>query len=217
MKEKFKNLLNLKGYFKCGIIANICFIIFIIVTIIYYSIFMETKTVFLLMDTIAYLFESFGFIFLLGSTLGLISVMRDRKPMKISLVFYFIMELILVILDINIIGLDFFDATNKAVIIVHCILSVVVCCTFLSLDPKKKCIETVVTICSVLISTGIFCVIYDARVYVSILINCFAFLVLYTSIYKMLELEYIEIDCHGDSVSVIEVDGSTLFENNDKE
>lgn len=32
----------------------------------------------------------------------------------------------------------------------------------------------------------------------------------------MLQLEYIEVDCYGDTVSVIEVDSSTLFDDSDK-
>ncbi len=216
MKDKLKKLFTLKGYFQCGLIANICFVIFILITVIYYSVFVQTQKAFLLIDSIAYLFEAFGFIFLAGSTLGLIAVMRDRKLMKTAISIYFFMELILVILDLNIIGMDFFDATNKAVIIIHCILSVGVCCTYLSLEPKKRCIEIVVTIASVIMSTGIFCVIYDARVYVSILINCFAYIILDTAIFKMLELEYIEVDCYGDTVSVLEVDSSTFF-SDDKE
>lgn len=215
MKEKLKNLFTLKGYFKCGLAANICFVIFILVTIAYYSFFIETKKTFLLFDGIAYFFEMMGFILLAGSTLGLISVMRDRKLMKTAMSVYFFVELILVILDLNIIGADFFDATNKVVIILHCIFSVFVCITYLSLEPKKRSLEILVGITSVIMATGIFCVIYDSRVYISILINCIAYIVLDTALVNMISLEYIEIDCYGDTVSVIEVDSSTLF-NEDK-
>lgn len=215
--EKLKKLLNLKGYFKLGLTANICFIIFIIVTVIYYTFFTYTQQSFLLFDGIAYFFEMMGFILLAGSTLGLIGIMRDRKLMKTAMSVYFFMELILVILDLNIIEADFFDATNKVVIIIHSILSIAVCCTYLSLEPKRKSIERLVMICSVIMATGIFCVIYDSRVYVSILINCIAYLVMYAAIVKMLELEYIEIDCYGDTVSVMEVDSSTFFDDDDSD
>lgn len=217
MKKNLKNLFSLKGYLKCGLIANICFVIFILITITYYSVFIQTQKSFLLIDGIAYFFEMMGFIFLAGSTLGLISVMRDRKLMKTGMSVYFFVELILVILDLNIIGKNFFDATNKAVIIIHCIFSVAVCCTYLSLEPKKRCIEIIVGISSVIMSSGIFCVIYDSRVYVSVLINCIAYIVLYTAIIKMLTLEYIEIDCYGDTVSVLEIDSSTFFNDDNDE
>lgn len=212
MKDKLKNLFTLKGYFKCGLAANICFVVFIIVTVGYYTFFLNTKKTFLLFDGIAYFFEMMGFILLSGSTLGLISVMRDRKLMKVSMSVYFFVELILVILDLNIIGTDFFDATNRVVIILHCIFSVFVCTTYLSLEPKKRCLEIVVGIASVIMATGIFCVVFDSRVYVSILINCIAYIVLDTALINMLKLEYIEVDCYGDTVSVIEVDSSTLFD-----
>lgn len=208
--EFVKKFMNLRGYFFLGFMANVSFIIFIIVTLAYYTAFTYTAKSFLLFDAIAYFFEMIGFIFLSGSTLGLIGIMRDRKPMKIALAVYFFMELILVILDLNIIESDFFDATNKVVIIIHCILSIGTGCTFLSLEYQNKYLERLVLICSVIMAMGIFCVIYDSRVYVSILINCIAYLIMYYAIMKMLDLEYIEIDCHGDTVSVLEVDKSTF-------
>ncbi len=216
MKNKLKKLFTLKGYFGCGLAANICFVIFIIITVIYYSVFLKTNKSFILVDTIAYIFESMGFILLAGSTLGLISVMRDRKLMKTAMSVYFFVELLLVILDLNIIGKNFFDATNKAVIIIHCIFSIGVCCTYLSLEPKKKCLEVLVALISVLMASGIFCIVYNSRVYVSVLINCIAYIIFDTAIIKMLQLEYIEVDCYGDTVSVIEVDSSTLFDDSDK-
>lgn len=194
---------NPKGYIKIGLIANIMFVLFIIICMVYYKIFSKTDQPNYFIETIAYLLESFGFVFMLGSFVGFISILRDCRLLKVSTCIYFAVELVMIILDFNIFDVSqFYNPCSKALVIGHCIFSAFVCMTFMDLDKKNTKLQLIVAIASGIILLGVFAIAYNVRVYASILINSFAYIFLYSSLLHLIKMEDIEFNCHGDNAKV---------------
>ncbi len=206
-----KNLHNFKTYTKLGLVSNCLFILFIVITMIYYSIYLKTGKINYVVEGIAYTLEIIGFILMLAAALGYVSRLRHRRLLKISACVYFVMEAILMLFDFNLVKAeDFYSPTSRALIIIHCVISAVICLSYMQLDENRKPLQIVVSISSMIMILGVITIIYNVRIYASVLINAVAYIFLYSAILFLLKREVIEVDCHGDAARVAEYD-STIF------
>lgn len=204
-----KGFFNIKRTVLLGLLANISFVVFIIICMIYYAYNRRTGEICYVVDAVAYIVEAIGFILMFVSIFGQINILRERKLYKISMAVYWIIELSIMIFDFNLLDTDeFYNPTSKVLIIGHCVFSVLVCLTSLTLDLRKTCLEVCTGVAAVIIMLGMVSIIYDVRLYASVLINAIAYIFLNAAILEMLRRESIEIDCHGDKARVAEFSSS---------
>lgn len=197
-----------KGIF-CGFIGNALFILFALVTFIFYKIFFTApESLVKSLEILAYAVEICGFAVLAVSDYLICTAVRMRKWFKIGFSAYILMEAALMILELNYYDFSsFYDPYSFALAIVHSIISAAVCFTFISLDPYKTKLEVIVIICIGIILGGMFGNLLGMRVYFSILVNAVSFTILFASVMYMRKKEIIEIDCHGDKARVAEYKG----------
>ena len=206
--EKFNKINSFRGYTKIGLIANIMFVIFIIVTMIYYAYYRRTGNIVVPVEVIAYSIEVGGFLMMLVSVVGYGVKLRFRHFLKVCMAIYFVVEFVIMICDFNLIDVeDFYTPASKILIIGHCVFSAIVVMSYLQLEPNKTCIQIAVTISAVLMMLGTFAIVLGVRVYASVLVNSFAYIILYSLILVFHSREMIDVDCHGDVAKVYEDDG----------
>ncbi len=200
--QKFNNF---KGYTKIGLTANILFIVFIIVTMIYYAYYLRTGNIVRVIEAVAYTIEISGFLLMLVSVVGYAVKLRFRHFLKGCMAVYFIVEFIIMICDFNLIDAhEFYTPASKLLIIGHCVFSTIVIMSYMQLETTKTCLQIAVAISSVMTMCGSFAIVFGVRVYASVLVNCFAYVVLYTMILIFYNREMIDVDCHGDVARVYE-------------
>jgi hypothetical protein rflaF_08677 len=196
----------------CGLIGNALFILFALVTFIFYTIFFTAPDALVKsLEILAYAVEICGFAVLAVSDFLICTAVRMRKWFKISFSAYILMEAALMILELNSYNFSsFYHPYSFALAIVHSILSAAVCFTFISLDPYKTKLEVIVIICIGVILGGMFGNLLGMRIYFSILVNAVSFTILFAAVIYLKKREIIEIDCHGDKARVAEY--KSLFE-----
>lgn len=209
----FQKLNNIKGYLKVGIFANGLFILFIIVCMIYYSIYLKTDIQSNLVEAIAYGLEALGFIFMSMYIVGFWGKLRDRKFLKIALTIYFVVELCIILMDFNFLDIeDAYNPSSKILIIGHSIFSAIVCFSHITFDSKQTSLQIATAIATVITLLGVFCVAYGTRVYISILINAIAYVIYYSWVLYLLKTERIFIDCYGDVIEDVHYSSKDFFE-----
>ena len=203
--KKIEKLNSFRGFTFIGLLANSLFILFIIVTMIYYANYIRTGTIIPIVEGIAYSIEVMGFVLMLVSIVGYSVKLRFRLPLKIAMSIYFLTEFIFMICDFNLIDVsEFYSPASKAVIIGHCIFSAAISMFYMQLDSDKKCLQIAVSVTAVIMMLASFAIVYNVRVYASILVNSFAYIVLYSSILFFDKREMIYANCHGDIAKVYE-------------
>ena len=75
---------------------------------------------------------------------------------------------------------------------------------YMQLDSDKKCLQIAVSVTAVIMMLASFAIVYNVRVYASILVNSFAYIVLYSSILFFDKREMIYANCHDDIAKVYE-------------
>lgn len=209
----FQKINNIKGYLKIGILSNGLFILFIIVCMIYYSIYLKTEIQSDLVEGIAYTLEALGFIFMSVYIIGFIGKLKDRKLLKVSLVIYFVVELCIILMDFNFLDIeDAYNPSSKILIIGHSIFSAVVCFSHITFDSKQTSLQIATAIATIITLFGVFCVAYGTRVYISILINAIAYVVYYSWTLYLVNTERIYIDCYGDVIKDVHYSTKDFFE-----
>lgn len=204
-----------KGYTIIGLLSNIFFVLFIIITMIYYSYYLKTSNIVKPVENIAYSIEVIGFILMLASVMGYIARLRDRLLLKIGMAVYFITEFAIMICDFNVIDAkDFYKPASKVLIIGHCIFSAVVMLSYMQLETKKTCLQICCGICAVIMMFGCFSIVYNVRIYASVLINSFVYILFYALVLMLYSRQMIEVDCHGDVARVYE--DSSIFDDSNK-
>lgn len=217
-KIDFKKMHTFRGYIKIGMISNLLFVLFIILTMAYYKLYLKTGIVSVIIEAIAYGLEFLGFMCMIASALGLIARLRQRILLKTAMVVYFIVEAAIMVFDLNVINVDtFYTPSSKILVVLHCVFSAAVCLTYMQLETKKTCIQVAVAIASTIMLLAIFVIVGNTRVYASVLINSIAYIVLFGLILFFDKQEMIWVDCYGDIAPVYE-DGkkteSTIFTEN---
>ncbi|MDO5560538.1 MAG: hypothetical protein Q4F95_13240 [Oscillospiraceae bacterium] len=204
-----------KGYTILGLLANISFVLFIIITMIYYSYYVKSNNIIKPVETAAYTIEVSGFILMLASVMGYIARLRDRLLLKIGICIYFVMEFAIMICDFNIIDAeDFYKPASKVLIIGHCIVSAVIVMLYMELETKKTCLQVCCAVSAVIMLLGSFSIVYKVRVYASVLVNAFSYILFYLLILMLYNRQKIEVDCHGDVARVYE--DSSIFDDSNK-
>lgn len=200
--EKFKNF---RGITKIGLLANILFVFFIIFTMIYYSYYLRTGKIVPVVEAVAYAIEVSGFILMAFSVVGYAVKLRYRLLLKIVMSLYFLTEFIIMICDFNILDVsEFYTPASRVLILSHCVFSAFVIMCYLQLETNNKYIQYAVSIAAVITMLASFSIVFNVRVYASVLINSVAYIVLYSLILYMDSRELIYVDCHGDVAKVYE-------------
>ncbi|MBP3309947.1 MAG: hypothetical protein J6L05_03955 [Ruminococcus sp.] len=196
-----------------GLIGNLLFILFALITYLYYITYTPENSGIKFLEILAYLCEFAAFGILVISDVLICRAVRMRKWLKIGYSFYIAMEAFMMFCELNSeMVISFYQPYSLALAIIHAIISAAVCFSFLSFDPYKTPFEVVVIICIGLILGGMFGNLLGIRIYFSILVNAAAFAALFGAIKYMLKKEIIEIDCHGDSARVAEYKSSFFDE-----
>lgn len=204
-----KKLINFKNFIIMGIYSNIMFILFIIICLFYYDLYGNSGIASTPFEIIAYTVEALGFILMSISIIGIILVVRQRMIMKVLMAVYLVLEVVIMLADFQFLSLgDWYNGYSKVLIISHAIFSAFVCLSYMSLDYKKIPFQIIVGIASCIMLAGMFCIIFNIRIYASVLTNSFAYLFLYIAMLIQLNLEVLQVDCYGDRATVAEYKSS---------
>ncbi len=181
---------------------------------IYYWYYLKTGNIISVVETIAYSIEASGFILLMVATVGFVVNLRFRLLLKIAMILYFLVEFIIMIFDFNVIdAAEFYTPASKVLIISHCVFSALIALFYMMLDPDKKCLQIACGVSAVIMMLATFSIVYNVRVYASVLINSVAYVILFSLIRFFDKREMIYADFYDDVAKVYEDNNSTLFEN----
>ena len=136
-----KRPFRLDTCFKLGLIGNICFVVFIVICLIYYYTFSESGTFRLGFDIAAYIVEFTGFGLMALAIAGICVTVRQRGLMKTLLSVYVCGEVFLMLLDFDFIHLDIYNGRSNLLIILHAILSALVGFSFLSVATTASTLK----------------------------------------------------------------------------
>lgn len=209
--KKFNTFAN---YTKIALLSNILFVVFIIFTMTYYWYYLKTGNIIAVVEAIAYFIEASGFILLMVATVGFVVNLRFRLLLKIGMILYFLVEFIIMIFDFNVIDVnEFYSPASKVLIIAHCIFSALISLFYMMLDPNQKCLQIACAVSAIIMMLASFSIVYNVRVYVSVLINSVSYIILFSLIRFFDKREMIYADFYDDVAKVYEDKNSTLFEN----
>ncbi len=212
LEEKGSRPYTLKDCMRFGRIANILFVVFIVVCLVYYYSFSKRGSYFIPFEVIAYTIEATAFALFTLSVVWMDSLVRARGLMKVAMIVYILTEIILMLLEFGLLQFIPYNGLKLSVIIVHVLFSAAVSFSLLMLEPQNKRVQRIVGITTIIILAGMLPGIVGYRVYASILINAFAYIFFFTAAERLLDLEEISVDCYGDQAKVTEFD-STMFAN----
>jgi len=204
-----KKIFNFKNCIIMGIYSNIMFILFIIICLFYYDIYGNSGIASTPFEIIAFTVETLGFILMAISIFGIILIVRQRMIMKILMAIYLVVEVVIMFADFGFLSPgNWYNGYSKVLIILHAIFSATVCLSYMSLDYKKIPFQIIVGIASCIMLAGMFCIIFNIRIYASVLTNSVAYLFLYVAMIIQLNLEILQVDCYGDKANVVEYKSS---------
>lgn len=199
-----------KGIF-FGLIGNLLFVAFGLICLFYYYTYSNESLFSKIIEMLAYCTEFMGFGLLLYADWLFIKSIRLRRLLKISFSSYIFFEAVMMILELNAYKIEAYEPYSLALAIAHAVISVMVCFSFLQLDPDNVKWEVAIGACFTLIIAGMLGNILGVRVYFSIITNAVGFSVLFAALKFFRDREQIEIDCRGDRANVSEFSSSTLF------
>lgn len=201
---------NLTDCMKLGRIANILFVVFIIVCLIYYYSIAKDGRYFIPFEILAYSIETTAFVLFTLGVVWIDRLVRARRIMKVLLIIYIVVEVTLMLLEFQLLPWTYYNGLSLTSTIVHVIFSAGVSFSLLMLDPQNKKLQVIVTVTTVIILAGMFLGLAGYRVYASVLLNAFAYIFFFTAMLRQLALEEVEVDCYGDQAKVTSFD-STFF------
>lgn len=215
-KPEVKRPYTLLDCMKMGCVGNILFVVFIVVCLIYYYSFAKNGTYLIPFEIVAYVIETTGFALFSLSVIWMDRLVRARGLMKVLMLVYIVAEVLFMLLEFELV--PFFSdiyfekalGLSPAVIICHVIFSAGAAFSLLMLDPQNKKLQIIVAVTSVLMLCGMFFALAGYRVYSSLLLNAFAYIIFYASMIHRLRLEEVSIDCYGDRAKVTNF-SSTMF------
>ncbi len=189
---------KLKRCFQFGQYANILFLAFAFVSVLYFWLIARHDCEVIALEIAAYTIETGGFVLMLFSLLNFWKIVRHRYIMKAAMLVYLIVEVIIMIMDFNAESLPFYQSNSMALNIGHSIFSAGICFTYLSLEPKNTALEVSIVIAVTIILMGMFGTIFNLNVYISLFANSIAYVVLFSILRFLHAQERIMVDCHGD-------------------
>lgn len=209
-EDKGPRRYKLSDCMRFGRIANILFVVFIIVCLIYYYSFANKGNYSIPFEVVAYSIETVAFLLFSTSVIWMERLVRARKCMKFLLIAYILVEIILMLLEFRLLPFKSYNGLSVGLTVTHVLFSAGVSFSLLMLDPMNKKLQWIVGITTCIILAGMLLAIAGYRVYGSILVNAFAYIFFFTAMDYQLRLEEIEVDCYGDSAKVQNFE-STLF------
>ncbi len=209
-KEEPRREYTVMDCMKLGRIANILFVVFIVICLIYYYSLAKNGNFVIPFEIIAYGIEALAFAFFTLCVVWLDRLVRQRLPMKILLICYIIVEVVLMLLEFDFLPFIPYNGLSLVLTICHVIFSAGVSLSLLMLAPESKQLQTVVIINSSMILAGMFLGLAGYRVYASILLNAFAYIFFFTAMIHLVRNEEVDIDCYGDKAKVTDF-SSTMF------
>ena len=195
---------------KMGRLANILFIVFIVIALIYYYSIGRNGKYFIPFEVFAFSVEAIAFILFAICAVWLDRLVRARGVMKTLLIIYVSVEVILMLVEFGLVPFISPLGKNVAVILLHVFFSAGVSLSLLMLDPQNKHLQRIVTVTTVIILAGMLIIPADYRIYASILVNAVAYIFFFSAMVRQLALDEMDIDCYGDQARVSEI-SSTLF------
>lgn len=195
---------------KLGFYANLLFVVFIVISLIYYYSLAKFGRFFIPFEIFAFTVETMGFVLFIVSVFWMDSLVRGRTLLKILMPIYISIEVLLMLLEFDLLPFIPYNGLSLTLIIVHAIGSGAIAFSLLQLDPTNKHVERIVTITVSIILAGMLPGIANYRVYASVLINAFAYIFFFVAMHRKLVLEEVEVDCHGDAARVTEF-STTMF------
>lgn len=208
-REEPKRPYTLLDCMKIGKLANILFVVFIIICLIYYH-SVAKFGLSILFEVTAYTVEAAAFVLFSLSVIWMDRLVRARTVMKVLMLVYIAVEVILMLLEFQLFPWTHYNGQSVPLITVHVIFSAGCCFSLLLLDPQNKHLQRIVTVTTVLILAGMFLGLAKYRVYASILLNAFAYIIFFSWAEHQLRLEELDVDCYGDKAKVTSFD-STMF------
>ncbi len=193
-----------------GLIGNLLFVAFIIICLIYYYSLAKDGNYFFLFEFVAYGVEITGFVMFSLAVIWLDRLVRARRPMKILLLIYIVVEVLLMLMEFQLLFPHWYTGLSLPMTIAHSLFSAVVMFSMLSLDPQNKNLEAFVIIGCTIILAGMFLGLAGYHVYASVLTNAFAYIFFFAAMKNRLRIEEMEIDCYGDQAKVKSF-SSTMF------
>ena len=211
-QEAVKRPYTLMDSMKLGRLANILFVVFIIVALLYYYVIAKNGNLIFIYEIFGYSIEAIGFTLFTVSVIWMDKLVRARAIMKVMMIVYISIEVFLMLLEFQLIPLPGYNGLSFWLVIAHSIFSGGVAFSLLMLDPANKKMERIIIITTAIILGGMFLGYAGYRVYASILLNAFAYIFFYTAMIHQLRLEEIRVDCYGDNAES-KAFSSTMFEN----
>ncbi|MBR5405657.1 MAG: hypothetical protein IK107_05110 [Oscillospiraceae bacterium] len=185
-----------------GLIANILFVVFIVICLIYYYSLARKGTYVILFETVAYTTEMLGFALFILSVVWTNKLVRARGVMKVLLPVYIGIEVLLMLLEFellpDIVPFTLYNGLSLGLIIVHVLFSAGVSLSLLQMEPDNKRVQIIVAVTCGIILSGMMTAAAHYRVYASILVNAFAYIFFFAAMYLLLQREEVRVDCHGD-------------------
>lgn len=203
---------KLKRCFHFGQYANILFLVFAFVSVLYYWLIKRYNFEVVALEIAAYTIETGGFVLMLLSLINFWKIVRHRYIMKAAMLIYLITEIIIMIIDFNAERLEFYQSNSMALNIGHSIFSAAICFTYLALEPKNTALEVSIVVTITIILCGMFGTIFKMNVYLSLFANSIAYVVFFSILRFLHSQERIMIDCHGDRARVSEYKSSFFDE-----
>lgn len=210
-QESVKRPYTLIDSMKLGRLANILFVVFIIVCLIYYYTLGRKGNYVFVFEVFGYSIEAIAFVAFTMSVVWMDKLVRSRLVMKIMMITYISVEVFLMLLEFDLIPIESYNGLSFWLVIGHSIFSGLVCFSLLMLDPSNKHMERIIIVTSTIILSGMFLGYFGYRVYASILLNAFAYIFFYSAMLHQLRLEEISIDCYGDNAKSTAF-SSTMFD-----
>lgn len=195
---------------KMGRLANILFIVFIVIALIYYYSIGRNGKYFIPFEVFAFSVEGIAFVLFAVCAVWLDRLVRARGVMKTLLIVYVSVEVGLMLVEFGVIPFLSPLGKNLGIILLHVIFSAGVSLSLLMLDPQNKRLQRIVIITTAIILAGMLTAAADYRIYASILVNALAYIVFFSAMVRQLALDEMDIDCYGDQARVSEM-SSTMF------
>lgn len=209
-EKRGKPKYTLPDCMRFGMIANILFVVFILICLVYYYTIGIKGKYSIPFEVVAYTIESVAFVLFTISAVWLDNLVRARRGMKFLLILYIVVEVMLMLLEFNFVPFVKYPGVSLPLMILHVIFSAGVSLSMLMLDPQSKRMQIIVTITTTIILAGMFLGLAGYRIYASVLLNAIAFIFFYTAAYRQLIEEEISVDCYGDRAGETSF-SSTMF------
>ncbi|MDR0919196.1 MAG: hypothetical protein LBM93_08100 [Oscillospiraceae bacterium] len=194
-----------------GIISNVFFFLFIIIAMYYYELFQQFGETNLGLEITAWTCEALGFALMAFCIAGICFRVEGCNFTKKLIIIYLLVETMVMILDFNLLTVSWFNVFSTPLIICHAIFSAFVCYSYSAFDPFSKLYKFFVVLAALISLGGMLWLVFRFQIYLSVLTNCGAYLLLYIASSILHHLEIINVRCNGDPVKVIETK-SIFFE-----